>query len=146
MKIRFKKLRSDAVAPTRATDFAAGWDLTATRVEVDVDDNTLAVTVIVHTGIAVEIPEGHYGDLRSRSSIVHTGCILANGCGVIDSDYRGEIIGKFYLAERSGEHIPEPGERVMQLIITPYANVEFEEATELSTTERGAGGYGSTGR
>jgi len=96
------------------------------------------------TGIAVEIPPGHVGLIFPRSSIFHTGLILTNSVGVIDSGYRGEIKAVF---KAPGHYdIYRIGERIGQLVIVPIPDVEYEEADELSETERGTGGYGSTGR
>lgn len=143
MRIRFRKLTPKAVKPTRGSRSSAAYDLTATSVEHDVVNGMVVFTV--HTGIAVEIPEGYYGDVRPRSSVYKTACALSNGCGVIDSDYRGEIKGKFYLVGNDGGAMYEAGERCLQLIVSPTMEVEWEEAETLSDTERGAGGYGSTG-
>lgn len=152
MKVRFKRLDPEAAAPVRGSEHSAAWDLCATRVVKELDTPDGMPRVTVHTGLAVEIPEGWYGDLRARSSVCHTGLILANGCGVIDSDYRGEIKAVFYMP--TGNNMPtgnhlcnySEGERCLQLLISPVPDVEFEEADELPPTTRGAGGYGSTGR
>jgi dUTP pyrophosphatase len=95
------------------------------------------------TGLAVEIPEGHVGLLFPRSSISNSGLILTNSVGVIDSGYRGEIKFRF-------KHIPDtayykPGDRIGQLIVMPYPEIDFQEVEELSSTERGEGGFGSSG-
>lgn len=144
MQIRFKRLTPDAVMPTRGSKDAAAFDLTATKVETKLINGAIVYTV--HTGIAVEIPQGYFGDVRARSSVFKTGAVLSNGCGVIDSDYRGEIMGKFYLIGNDGGGMYETGERCLQLIISPMMEIEWAEADELTTTERGGGGYGSTGR
>lgn len=145
MVIRFRKLTPEAVKPTKATGYSAAFDLTANKVTIDTTADGL-VRYTVHTGIAVEIPEGYYGDLRSRSSVCKTGLILSNGCGVIDADYRGEIKAVFYLTSHDGAAAYEAGERCLQLLISPVPDVEFEEADELTVTLRGEGGYGSTGK
>lgn len=145
IKVRFKRLRATAAAPVRSTSGAAAWDLAAHSVEIEPQSNG-TILYTVHTGIAVEIPKGYFGDLRARSSVVYTGLGLGNGAGVIDSDYRGEITGRFYLHASDGGGAYEAGERCLQLIIAPCPEVEFEEVEELSDTGRGAGGYGSTGR
>ena len=139
MKIRFKKINPDAVTPKQCTNGAAGFDLTA----VSVDEDSL--TVRCDTGIAVEIPDGYAGLLFPRSSVYKTGLAMANAVGVIDADFRGAISAIFY--KRRHEVNPyKVGDRVAQLVIVPIANVKFVEVDELSETERGAGGYGSTGR
>lgn len=145
IKVKFKRLHATATAPVRSTDGAAAWDLAAHSVEIEPQRNG-SILYTVHTGIAVEIPKGYFGDLRARSSVVFTGLGLGNGAGVIDSDYRGEITGRFYLHASDGARAYEAGERCLQLIIAPCPEVVFEEAEELSQTERGAGGYGSTGK
>lgn len=145
MQVKFKKLHMNAAAPTRATASSAGFDLTALKVEIDVFDKG-NILYTVHTGIAVEIPEGYFGLLCARSSVCKTGLILSDGCGVIDSDYRGEVMGKFYLHSDNGGNAYEAGERCVQLLILPLPSVEMVEAASLSDTARGVGGYGSTGR
>lgn len=142
MEVKFKKLSPDAIAPIQATDGAAGFDLTATSFEVK--KNTIMRSVAEYgTGLAVEIPEGHVGLVFPRSSIHKKDMLLTNGVGVIDSDYRGEIKAVFAYA---GEDIYKPGDRIAQLVIMPIPAVKFVEAEELTETERGTGGYGSTGK
>jgi len=137
MKVRIKRLHPDAVIPKYAKAGDAGMDLTA--VEMSKEWNV----VTYKTGLAVEIPEGHVGLLFPRSSVYKTSMILSNCVGVIDSGYRGEIMLKFRSTESNKAY--EVGDRVGQLIILPYPQVEFEEVENLSSTERGSGGYGSTG-
>lgn len=148
MKVRFKKLNPDAVVPTKAHPTDAAFDLTATTRSLDDYGN-----VVYGTGIAVEIPRGYVGLVFPRSSIAKKRLILSNGVGVIDSDYRGEIMFKFKPTLATAEHnlgiadfIYILGERIGQLMIVPYPDIEFEEAEELTQTERGDGGYGSTGK
>ena len=139
LKIKFKKMNPNAVIPKRGTIGAAGFDLTAIGLEVT------ETTLKYDTGIAVEIPPGYVGLVFPRSSICKTGLSLANSVGVIDSDYRGSISFVFY----KGPTWIEPysyGDRIGQLVIMPIPEVEFVEAEELSETERGEGGYGSTGK
>ncbi len=153
MQIRFKKTDPRATMPTRATDGAAGYDLTAVSMEPGryKDGKT---TYKYHTGIAVEIPPGFVGLVFPRSSIVKTGAMLGNSAGVIDSDYRGEISFVFYAdSMNTPPYVPaeykennEPGDRIGQIVVVPHATVEFIEAETLSETKRGTGGYGSTGR
>ncbi len=143
LKVRFRRLDPSAERPRRGSAEAAAWDLTATRVETEALAGGLEV-VTVHTGLAVEIPEGWYGDVRPRSSVYRTGLALSNGCGVVDSDYRGEVTARFYRVGGEGGYAP--GERCVQLIVAPCPDVEWEEADELTVTVRGAGGYGSSGR
>lgn len=139
MKIKFKKINPNAVTPKQCTNGAAGFDLTAVSVKED------ALTVWCDTGIAVEIPKGYVGLLFPRSSVYKTGLSMANAVGVIDSDFRAAISAVFYKRRQYVEPY-KAGDRVAQLVIVPIANVEFVEVDKLSETERGAGGFGSTGR
>ena len=141
LQIKFKKLHPAAVTPTRATDGSAGWDLTASEwacVNCGFDNNLYAM---YHTGIAVEIPAGYMGLLFPRSSCFKRGLSLANSVGVIDSDYRGEIC---FIYKGCGMY--QKGDRIGQLVIVPCPDVELVEVEELSQTERGQGGFGSTGK
>jgi dUTP pyrophosphatase len=140
MKVKIKKLHADAVIPVYAKPGDAGLDLTAISESWNEDDSM----VTYDTGLAVEIPEGHVGLLFPRSSVSKTTLNLANSVGVIDSGYRGSIMLKFRFLE-SGD-VYGVGDRIGQLLILPYPQVEFEEVEELSSTERGEGGFGSTGR
>jgi len=142
MRIKFKLLSELAVPPKHATAGAAGYDLTAARVDKPEMRNGRFVYKY-HTDVAFEIPAGYVGLVFSRSSIVKTGAILGNCAGVIDSDYRGEISFVFYSMVNAPYKV---GERIGQIVIMPVPAVEFVEAQELSETERGKGGYGSTGR
>lgn len=139
MKVKIKKLHENAVIPKYAKNGDAGLDLTCI-IEKWNEDNTM---VTYDTGLAVEIPEGYVGLLFPRSSIAKTSLNLANSVGVIDSGYRGPIIFKYRYPEEG--IVYEIGDRVGQLLILPYPQIEFEEVEELSDTERGSGSYGSTG-
>lgn len=139
MKIRVKKLNPDAVIPAYAMPGDAGMDLTATSKEYDMFGN-----VVYGTGLAMEIPAGYVGLLFPRSSVYKKDLLLSNAVGVIDSGYRGEISLKFNALKRFPIEY-EVGDRVGQIIIIPYPQIEFEEASELSHTDRGVSGYGSTG-
>jgi dUTP pyrophosphatase len=144
--IKFKKLDPNAVEPRRATAGAAGFDMTAISAEICVSGDVTGQYATTrmwryHTGIALELPPGWCALAFPRSSIVKKNAYLGNSVGVIDSDYRGEITFCF-----KGDHGPyEPGDRIGQLVIIPAPDIVLEEAVELSETERGAGGYGSTG-
>jgi dUTP pyrophosphatase len=138
VKVKIKKLHPDAVIPKYAKDGDAGMDLTA--VDVASDEGTITYK----TGIAVEIPRWHVGLLFPRSSVYKTGQTLTNCVGVIDSGYRGEIMMKYTLSAYGKEY--DIGDRIGQLIIMPYPLVEFEEVDNLTSSSRGNGGYGSTGR
>ena len=139
MKIKFKKLHPAAVMPKRATDGAAGFDLTAVSME---RNNGL---IVYDTGIAIEIPAGHVGLLFQRSSVHKTGLSLCNAVGVIDSDFRGSISFVFRVGYVGCSHY-EVGDRIGQIVFVPIPAVELIEADELSETARGMGGYGSTGK
>ena len=141
MVVKIKKLDPKAVTPAYAKAGDAAVDLTAISIaKVDRDEFGY---MEYGTGLAIEIPEGHVGLLFPRSSISNSGLILTNSVGVIDSGYRGEIKFRF-------KHIPDtayyrPGDRIGQLIIMPYPQIDFQEVEELSSTERGEGGFGSSG-
>lgn len=144
MIVKVKKLDERATLPTYGSAYAAGADLYAL-----VEGEALAIgageTVLIRTGLSVEIPEGYVGLIYARSGLAtKKGLAPANKVGVIDSDYRGEV--KVALFNQSGkEQSVLAGERVAQLVIAPYLSVEYREAEELSDTARGAGGFGSTG-
>ena len=140
MKIKFKKLSPSAVMPTKAHASDAGFDLTWTRFEV-----TNGELFTYHTDIAVEIPDGYVGLLFPRSSIYKQDLFLTNSVGVVDSGYRGEVMFKFKPICSDVKQNYQVGDRIGQLIIIPYPEVEFVEADELSNSDRGEGGYGSSG-
>lgn len=146
MNVKIKKLHPDAVIPSYSKDGDAGMDLTAVSVTGDEKGN-----IIYNTGIAIEIPKGYVGLIFPRSSISNYRLGLTNSVGVIDSGYRGELIFKFkpVLSTPFAEELKtiyDVKERVGQIIILPYPQIEFEEVEELSETERGTGGYGSSGK
>ena len=136
MQVKIKKLHKDAIIPSYAKPGDAGMDITCTDYEFDEFDN-----IVYHTGIAVEIPEGFVGLVFPRSSISKYDLHLRNGVGVIDSGYRGEVLFKFGYA---GENVYQIGDKIGQLVILPYPQITLEEVDELSSTERGEGGFGST--
>ena len=140
MKVKIKKLHPDAVIPVYAKPGDAGLDLTAISESWNEDDSM----VTYDTGLAVEIPEGHVGLLFPRSSVSKTRLNLANSVGVIDSGYRGPVKSVFDIKDTSLVFY-EKGDRFAQIIILPYPSIEFEEVEELTSTERGEGGFGSSG-
>lgn len=140
MKVKIKKLHPDAVIPTYAKSGDAGLDLTAVSIHFDDKFNSC-----YGTGISIEIPKGYVGLVFPRSSISKKNLLLSNSVGVIDSGYRGEIKMKFKPTIHSSVKYRK-GDRIGQLIILPYPQIEFQETEELSETERGVGGYGSTGK
>lgn len=151
MKVRVMTLTSNAVIPQYAKQGDAGMDLTATSVKTDEYGN-----VVYGTGLAMEIPEGYVGLIFPRSSNSKKDLYLTNHVGVVDSGYRGEIMFKFRptpkLTTSDDGHtygkadIYEVGERVGQMIIMPYPQIEFEPVLVLSDSDRGVGGFGSSGK
>lgn len=148
MKVKIKKLVPEAVIPAYAKPGDAGMDLTAISYEYksDIDCHVFG------TGLAIEIPEGHVGLIFPRSSNRKTNAYMCNHVGVIDSGYRGEVMVSFKNRDTTEEYIiPQlnapysTGNKIAQLIIIPYPNIEFEEVEELSDSERGTCGHGSTG-
>jgi len=145
MKVRFKKLSEKATTPSYAKPGDAGLDITAITYLTDPKNDTINY----HTGLAIEIPEGYVGLLFPRSSVYKTELSLTNCVGVIDSGYRGEIVFKYRMPKNTffaSVKRFEEGDRVGQLIILPYPKIDLEEATELSDTERGKSGFGSSGK
>lgn len=142
--VNIKKLNDKAIIPTYGTEYAAGADLYACMDEAVVINP--GETHFVKTGLAMEIPVGYAGLIYARSGLAcKKGLAPANKVGVIDSDYRGEIM--VALHNHSCEPVTvESGERIAQLVITPYITAAFHQVDELDDTERGEGGFGSTGR
>lgn len=142
-KINIKKLSSNAKIPSYATDFAAGCDLYSSSSE-KISFNP-GETKLIKTGIAMEIPLGYAGLIYARSGLAtKRGLAPANKVGVIDSDYRGEIIVALYNHTNEVKEI-DPYERIAQLVITPYVKGLFNEVDDLNETKRGENGFGSTG-
>ena len=143
MEVKIRKLCEKAVVPTYGSEYSAGADLYAC------EENTVTIapheTILIRTGLSVEIPEGFGGFIYARSGLAtKKGLAPANKVGVIDADYRGEVM----VALHNHSEVPqtvEPGERVAQLVIAPFLKAEFTVAEELSDTVRGTGGFGSTG-
>lgn len=143
MKVNYLKLNEKAITPTYGSDSSAGADLYALL------DNSIDIepgkTFMVHTGIAMEIPEGYVGLVFARSGLASKkGLAPANKVGVIDSDYRGEIMIPIYNHSESIQTI-SCGERVAQIILTPYLKADFNLVCDLTETDRGTKGFGSTG-
>ncbi len=142
-EISVKKLKSNAILPTYGSEFAAGADLYACLDEAV----TIAPqeTKLIPTGLAMEIPLGWAGLIYARSGLAtKRGLAPANKVGVVDPDYRGEIMVSLHNHGTEPQTV-EAGERIAQLVLTPYLTARFLEAEELSETVRGAGGFGSTG-
>ncbi len=140
MKVKFKKLHKDAVIPGYAKPGDAGLDLVATEIK----ENT-SFQVTYGTGLAVEIPEGFVGLIYPRSSIRKYELALSNSVGVIDSGYRGEVGFTFNKTSGLDSLKYNVGDRIGQLVVIPYPTIEPIEVSDLSDTERGEGGFGSTG-
>ena len=141
--VRVKKLDARAELPVFGSEFAAGADL---RACLD-GDLTIAPgqTALIHTGLALEIPAGYAGLVYARSGLASKrGLAPANKVGVIDADYRGEVMVALHNHGVEDQTIGH-GERIAQLVVTPFLAVDYEEADELTDTARGAGGFGSTG-
>ncbi len=154
MQVKIKRLKPNAVIPTYAKDGDAGMDLVATEILKDTPEQ-----ITYGTGLAMEIRDGFVGLVFPRSSIRKTGLQLSNSVGVIDSGYRGEIQATFNKAfgsegmydemkvkEIQPNEYYKVGDRIAQIIIIPYPQIEFKEVEELSESERGEGGFGSTGK
>lgn len=142
--VPIKKLNPEAVIPSYGSEFAAGADLYACILEpISFEPGE---TKLIKTGIALEIPVGYAGLIYARSGLAtKKGLAPANKVGVIDADYRGEIMVALHNHGTSAVSI-DPKERIAQLVITPYLTAHFEETDQLSDTVRGIGGFGSTGR
>lgn len=142
MQIKIKKLIKEAVIPTQGSEYAAGYDLYSC-IDADILSNE---TVAISTGLAIEIPEGYFGAVFARSGLASKeGLRPANCVGVVDSDYRGEIKVMIHNDSKSDRQIKK-NERIAQLVILPYLKIEFEECEKLSDTQRGEGGFGSSGK
>ena len=142
--IEFAKLNSEAIIPTQGSPQAAGWDLYALE-ETIVKRNTSSM---IKTGLAIAIPIGWEGQIRCRSSLGKKGMIMPNGIGTIDSDYRGELMVLATWIGQGDEFVVEKGERVAQLLFSRVPSVKFVERDfdQLGSTDRGTGGFGSTGK
>ena len=143
MKAKFVKLRENAHVPTQGSEKAAGFDLYAAI------DNEVVIReggwMPIPTGLAITPPEGYFGAIFARSGLsIKKGLRPANCVGVCDEDYTGEYIVALRNDSDSAEAV-QPGDRIAQLVFLPYIDVEFEEVSSLDKTERGAGGFGSTG-
>ena len=141
--VKIKKVSKDAKIPTYGTSFAAGADLYACSSEAISFEP--GETKLIKTGLSLEIPEGYAGLIYARSGLAtKRGLAPANKVGVVDSDYRGEVMVSLHNHTNEVKEI-EAYERIAQLVITPYLKANFEEVEELDNTERGTGGFGSTG-
>ena len=144
MNVKVKKLKDNAILPTYGTVGAAGADLYAC-----IDEKKVIApgeTVMIPTGLAMEIPDGYAGLIYARSGMAtKRGLAPANKVGVIDPDYRGEFMVALH-NHSSVEQIVEPAERIAQLVITPFVKADFEVTDELNSSHRGDGGFGHSGK
>jgi len=144
MKILFRKLKEDAVVPSRGSEYAAGYDLYAcidAPVEIEPGTNKK-----IGTGLSIAVPEGYFGAVFARSGLAtKEGLRPANCVGICDSDYRGEYIVPVYNDSMNVKTVYS-GDRIAQLVILPFMGAEFEETDELPETDRGSSGFGSTGK
>lgn len=155
-RVAVKKLNDNAILPTYGSEYAAGADLYAcidgfneSEHASETASKSISIepgqTILVHTGLAMEIPAGYAGLIYARSGLAtKKGLAPANKVGVVDADYRGEIMVSLHNHSLTAQTI-EHGERIAQLVITPYLTAHFDEQDELSDTVRGEGGFGSTG-
>ena len=142
MKVLYKKLTANAKMPTYGSPYSAGADLYSAEGEITLKPGE---SYLFHTGIATQIPVGYVGLVYARSGLAcKKGLAPANKVGVIDADYRGEIMVCLH-NHSDKEQTVEAGERIAQMVIAPFLTVEYEETDELSETVRGEGGFGSTG-
>ena len=144
MELKFKRLKDRAILPIRGTEGSAGIDLTCTEITTALNEAN-QLMLVYHTDLAVEIPEGYCGLLIPRSSIWKKSLWLTDSIGVIDADYRGEIVAIMKATTDTIPAVYKPGERFCQLVIIPVPEYTITESTELSETERGEDGFGSTG-
>jgi dUTP pyrophosphatase len=143
MQVKIKKLNENAVIPSYAKNGDAGMDLVATSIISETDTQ-----ITYGVGLALEIPEGFVGLIFPRSSIRKTRLQLSNSVGVIDSGYRGELQATFNKVNQNSqsENDYKVGDRIAQIMIIPHPYVDFIQVEELNNTERGEGGFGSTGK
>lgn len=139
MQVKFKKLSKDAVVPKIANIGDAGADLTATSIE------HYDKYIEYGTSLAVSIPNGYVGLIFPRSSVTNKDVILKNAVGVIDSKFRGEIKFRFLPTKEFRSEVYVVGDRIGQLVIVPYLQAQYVEVDDLDSTQRGFGGYGSSG-
>lgn len=149
MQVKIKKLNPNAIIPTQGSTKAAGFDLYVCD-ERMADGVALAISpgenALLKTGLAMAIPDGYYGAIYARSGLATKQNLRPANCvGVVDSDYRGEVMVALHNDSQYETRFVNNGDRVAQIIIAPYLPAEFDETDELDDTERGAGGFGHTG-
>lgn len=141
MNIKIKPNHENFKMPERAHDNDTGWDVFAAAEHQWVNDNTIEYDL----GFSVEIPEGYYLELHPRSSVSKTDLVLANSVGIIDEGYRGPVKARFKCFDSERGVIYNPGDKIAQLVLRKRHDMEFELVEELTETQRGEGGFGSTG-
>lgn len=142
MELKFKRMHDNAVLPVKGREGDAAFDLVATEEVVDLENRNLTYKL----GWAVEIPTGYVGLLAARSSVTNKDIILGNSVGIIDENYRGELMVKFKSTIPRGARKYDVGERVAQLMVVPVLNLQPIEVPELSESNRGEAGFGSSGK
>ena len=141
--VNVKKLRDNAIIPTQGSKYAAGYDLYA-AIDTPITIKS-GETVKIGTGLAFELPEGFFAGIFARSGLAtKQGLRPANCVGVVDCDYRGEVIVAIH-NDSNRDAVITPGDRIAQMILLPYQSMEFIEVSDLSETDRGDGGFGSSG-
>lgn len=141
--VNVKKLRDNAIIPTQGSKYAAGYDLYA-AIDTPITIKS-GETVKIGTGLAFELPEGFFAGIFARSGLAtKQGLRPANCVGVVDCDYRGEVIVAIH-NDSNRDTVIAPGDRIAQMILLPYQSMEFIEVSDLSKTDRGDGGFGSSG-
>lgn len=142
IKVKYKKVQPDAFDPERGTEGSAGLDLRGLTPSYHLEKGYVSID----TGLAFEIPKGHAGLLFPRSSISNTPHFLRNGIGLLDEDFRGSVSFRFGILDGINTEEYGYGDKIGQLVVVELPKVELEEVTELDDTQRGTGGYGSTGK
>lgn len=147
IKVNFKKLTETAIVPEYKSDEAAGMDLFADEdVIINGQTNTITSHKLVKTGIAIQLPVGYEAQVRPRSGLAYKHRVtVLNSPGTIDSDYRGDV-GVILINHSNKNFEVKKGDRIAQLVIAPVSRAEFVEVSKLDDTDRGSGGFGSTGK
>lgn len=141
--VNVKKLRDDAIIPTQGSKYAAGYDIYA-AIDAPITIKS-EETIKIGTGLAFELPEGFFAGIFARSGLAtKQGLRPANCVGVVDCDYRGEVIVAIH-NDSNRNAVIAPGDRIAQMILLPYQSMEFTEVNDLNETDRGDGGFGSSG-
>jgi|WetSurMetagenome_2_1015567.scaffolds.fasta_scaffold404843_1 dUTP pyrophosphatase len=143
MKLKYKKLTDKAVEPIKAHDSDAGFDLTVSRITTEIGDDGQLI-VVFHTDLSIELPNNYVGLVYPRSSICRKSVYFTNSVGVIDSGYRGELMIRAKISTNVVPIVYKEGDRFAQLIVMPLPVIELQEEPNLSESDRGTDGFGST--